>query len=264
MGRGGIKSPKRSKVESALPVVARIESIDAWRAAAIVLMIAYHLCFDLNYFSVLHQDFNHDPFWLGARSLIVSMFLAIVGVSLVLSSRRETGLRHFSIRETRIGACALLVSAGSYAMFPSTFIFFGILHFIFVASLVGMTLLRGRLPGLGFAAIGALAISAGLEWSSPLFDMPWLQWVGFMTHKPSTEDYVPIFPWIGVVLLGVALGRFFLDRRTQTLLEYPAPGKAGPSGPLFKGVTWIGRHSLLIYMLHQPILLGTLYLLLRS
>ncbi len=237
--------------------------IDAWRGLAIVLMISYHLCFDLNYFGVLRADFNRDPLWLASRSLIVTMFLALVGISLVLSAQREPVLRRFGYRQLRIGACALLVSAASYAMFPSTLIFFGILHFIFVASLIGMILLRQGVPASVYGVAGALAIAAALQWSAPVFDLAPLQWVGFMTHKPATEDYVPLFPWIGVVLLGMAAAQLLQNRLVPKLGESPARGVAVPQNPVLRAGTWMGRHSLAIYMLHQPILLGLLYLLVR-
>jgi len=224
-------------------------------------MIGYHLCFDLNYFHVLHADFNRDPVWLGLRTLIVSLFLLAVGMSLVLSAQRESALHRFAIRQLRIGACAILVSAASYAMFPSTFIFFGILHFIFVASLIGMALLRCRVPGIANAVAGTLAVAVGLQWSAQVFDSaPW-QWVGFMTHKPPTEDYVPLFPWIGVVLLGMAAGQLLQKRKAANMRENAAGRMAAPPNPQWRAGAWMGRHSLIIYMLHQPILLGTLYLL---
>jgi uncharacterized membrane protein len=259
--KGGAASPARPVVESGALAVSRVAWIDAWRGLAIVLMIAYHLCFDLNYFGALRADFNRDPLWLVSRTLIVSMFLTLVGISLVLSAQREPVLRRFANRQLRIGACALLVSAASYAMFPSTFIFFGILHFIFVASIVGMFLLRQGVPPLAYGVAGALTIAAALLWSAPVFDMTPLQWVGFMTHKPVTEDYVPLFPWIGVVLLGTAAAQLLQKHLVPNRGESLTHGIAVPPNPLLRVGAWMGRHSLAIYMLHQPILLGLLYLL---
>jgi uncharacterized membrane protein len=240
----------------------RLAWIDAARGSAIVLMIVYHFCFDLSYFHILHADLNHDPLWIGFRSLIVSSFLMLVGVSLSLLAGREAVWRPFMMRELRIGACAILVSAGSYAMFPATFIYFGILHFIFFASLIAMAALRLGVPTVVLALAGALAIAAPWLCSSPVFDAPLMQWIGFMTHKPLTEDYVPVFPWIGVVLLGTVAGRIVVARLSKTT-GASAMGAAWVDRiPPVKGIAWMGRHSLLIYMLHQPIMLGALTLLL--
>jgi uncharacterized membrane protein len=229
---------------------------------AIVLMVVYHFCFDLSYFHVLHADLNREPIWIGFRTLIVSSFLTLVGISLTLLARREPVWRPFALRELRIGACALLVSAGSYAMFPSTFIYFGILHFIFVASLIAMAVLRGGVPSLVLLLLGAIAIVAPWQWPSPVFDAAPMQWIGFMTHKPFTEDYVPLFPWIGVVLFGIVAGRLYIARRAKTAGASPMAIAWLEQNPLARGVAWMGRHSLLIYLLHQPILLGVFTLLL--
>jgi uncharacterized membrane protein len=242
-------------VETPPPTV-RLFWVDSLRSAAIVMMIAYHFCFDLAFFHKLDADFNHQMFWLTARAVIVSLFLALVGVSLALAASHSEFRRHFVRRQIRIGLCALAVSAASYAMFPQTFIFFGILHFIFVASLLGAAMSRTGLPSAVYVILGGLALWAGLEISSPAFDAAPLQWIGFMTHKPATEDYVPLFPWIGVVLLGIAAGR--LLPREWTASRQIAIGRRGN---LLRTATWPGRHSLAIYMLHQPVLLGVLYLL---
>jgi uncharacterized membrane protein len=223
-------------------------------------MIAYHFSFDLAYYGRLHADFNHDPFWLTARAAIVSMFLALVGFSLALSAVQHRGMRHFVSRQFRIGLCAAAVSAGSYVMFPRSFIFFGILHFIFVASLIGAALLRGRLPAAVIAGLGVLALGLGLQVSAPIFDAAPLQWIGFMTHKPTTEDYVPLFPWIGVVLLGIAVASWLPAAWKTPRVGPPLKGVGGP-GRIEAGCAWMGRHSLLIYMLHQPLMLGVLYLM---
>jgi uncharacterized membrane protein len=248
--RGQISHAIRRTVETGAPK-ARLAWLDSLRGVAILLMIGYHLCFDLAFFHKLDADFNHDPFWLASRALIVTLFLAAVGVSLALAISQSSFARRFLRREFAIGACALAVSAGSYLMFPHTFIFFGILHFIFVASLLGAWLLRMGLPAMVFALLGVGALVLG-QVASPVFDaVPW-QWLGMMSHKPATEDYVPLFPWIGVVLLGIAAGK--------SLRLWPAAVSVRRVTGMPLTLAWLGRHSLIIYMLHQPILLGSLYL----
>jgi uncharacterized membrane protein len=241
---------------------ARIPLIDALRGGAIIAMVAFHFCFDLNYFHIIHQNFYESKFWIVARMMIVSAFLLLVGVSLVLA--QSHGFKHFWRRTAMLGACALLVTLGSFMMFPESYIFFGILHFILVASLLGRVLItcsRLHLP------LGIVLLAIGLCIEHPFFNHPTLQWIGLMTFKPVTEDYVPLLPWLGVVLIGMRLGQLCLTQLSlaQFYLNQHAPEAnihAAPSG-IKKTLAWLGRNSLLIYMLHQPILLGLIGLFSR-
>jgi uncharacterized membrane protein len=230
--------------------LARIRAIDALRGTAICMMIVYHAAFDLNWFHVISADFNHDRFWLSFRDLIVSSFLLLVGVSLVLASRAGISPKRFWRRIALVGACALLVTVGSYVTFPKTFITFGILHCIVVSSILAWPLVRFPRAAL---IVGIVVILVGVAIGLPLFDLPWLNWVGLMTHKPATEDYVPLLPWFGVVLVGVSIGCRLLERHMHDLRQI---SRASP-----KWLTWLGRHSLLVYMIHQPILVGALRVL---
>ena len=238
---------------AAAPVAApqRIAAIDGLRGFALCLMIVYHFAFDLVWFRVLRADFNHDPFWLGFRGVIVSLFLGLVGVSLVLAQRARGGPGAFWQRVALIVVCAALVSVVSYVTFPETFITFGILHCIAVSSILARPLVAW--PRLA-VALGIAIIVVGNVVHLAAFDAPWLNWVGLMTHKPATEDYVPLLPWLGVVLVGIGVGHWLLARERSAVA---ALSRATP--------TWLarmGRHSLLIYLVHQPVLVGILRVLL--
>jgi uncharacterized membrane protein len=229
---------------AALLVPQRIAFIDVLRGVAIVLMIAYHASFDLNYHGWIQQDFNRAPFWLIARAGIVSLFLMLAGISMVLNAQRP-GSTSFWRRQGRLLAACLAVSLGSYLMFPQSFIFFGILHFILLASLIARLFVRFHYLTLASAL---LCLAIGLGVSHPLFNTPALQWLGLMTYKPFTEDYVPFLPWFGVVLAGIFVGRLIVNQPQADWL------KATLSS--MQPLALAGRHSLAIYLLHQPILLG--------
>lgn len=223
----------------------RYQLIDALRGIAIVLMVLFHFCYDLSYFGLADFDFYRDGFWLHARTFILSTFLALVGVSLWLTHGERLKPRKALRRLLIIGANAALISLVSWFMFGERWIFFGVLHFIVIASLVGMPLARFRYTTLAVAALCFLAA----QFEFPLFDSPGLRWIRFMTHKPATEDYVPLVPWFGVVALGIFLASPL--RNLSVRLE--------PLGGL-RMLAVMGRHSLLIYMLHQPILIGMIKL----
>jgi uncharacterized membrane protein len=245
--------PQRRSKRSASDVVAsatesRVPSVDALRGLAIVAMIAYHFAFDLRYFGVIRADFENDPFWLNARTAIVASFLALVGVSLVLAERDGLAWPRFLRRVAVIAACALAASAASWLLFPRTFIYFGVLHCIAVSLLAARPLARRPLVAV---ALGIAIVVAGLTLSHPVFDARALSWIGFTTTKPQTQDYVPLFPWLGVVLFGIGLGHALMKARFR-----PIAWLAGAP----RALRWLGRHSLATYMVHQPILMGLIRL----
>lgn len=234
-----------------MPVTKRLQFIDLLRGLAIALMVLYHGAYDLSYYQLARFDFYHDPFWLNLRTLIVSLFLTLVGVSLVLASTHSINWKRYSKRLAWLLASAALITLVSSFMFPGRTIVFGILHFIALASLLG--LLFTAYPWLSFfTAIGMLLL--GNLFSHPWFNQPWLHWIGLMTVKPATEDYVPLLPWMGVVLLGISAGH---------LLEKTNAGKALLCSYMpfrfARLLALAGRHSLLIYLLHQPLLLALLW-----
>ena len=231
---------------------ARIAGLDALRGIAIVAMAIYHFCFDLRYFGVTRSDFEHDPYWLAARTAILSSFLLIAGISMVIARQSARSDASWLRRAAVIAGAAVLVSAASYAMFPRSYIWFGVLHAIAVSLVVARPWVDRPLAA---AAVGAALVAAGLALSHPAFDNRALGWLGFMTTKPVTEDYVPLFPWTGVLLIGIAVGHWLLRARFAPL----APLRHAPAALL-----WLGRHSLIIYLVHQPLLIGLLWIALRN
>ncbi len=229
------------------PATRRIAGLDALRGVAIMAMIAYHFAFDLRLFGFTSADFYRDPFWLNARTLILSMFLLLAGASLVLAQRSEAGRARFWLHVVRVAGCAALVSFASYVAFPDRFIWFGVLHAIAISLVLSRPLAAHPRAAL---AIGLVVIAAGNFLTSTWFDDRTLGWVGFMTGKPPTDDYVPLFPWAGVMLLGIAVAHLLARRAFRAL---------APFARLPRSLSWLGRHSLAVYMLHQPLLLAALY-----
>ena len=227
----------------------RFDRIDALRGAAIVWMVGFHFSFDLNHLGWLQprQDFYRDLFWTGQRTLIVSLFLLCAGLGQALAHHAGQGWPRFWRRWAQVVAGALAVSAGSALMFPASWISFGVLHGMALMLLVA----RWAAPlGRWLWPLGALALLLPRAVQSSFFDSRWTNWVGLVTHKPVTEDYVPVLPWLGLMLWGLAAGQWLLARR-PALLSGALPARLSL-------LAFLGRWPLTVYLLHQPLLIGAL------
>lgn len=212
-------------------------------------MATFHFSFDLNHFGLTHQNFHTDTVWTLQRLCIVSLFLFCAGVGQAIAMEQQQSFARFWRRWSRVAACALLVSAGSTLMFPRTFITFGVLHGIAVMLIV-MRFSAGA--GRWLWPLGALALFLPQFVQHPVFDTRWLNWVGLVTHKPITEDYVPVLPWLGVMWWGLASGQWVLAQRRHWL--------TGALPRALRPLAVLGRWSLTFYMVHQPVLIGLLAL----
>lgn len=234
----------------ALPAPARrFDRVDALRAFAMLWMAAYHFAFDLNHFGLIEpaQNFYRDPLWTVQRTCIVSLFLFCAGLGQAAALDAGQSDARFWKRWAQVAGCALLVSAGSAIMFPRSWIAFGVLHGIAVMLVV---VRRGARLGRWLWLLGLLAILLPRWVQHPWFETPFTNWIGLVSRKPVTEDYVPVLPWIGVMLWGVAAGQWLLARRRDALAA-PLPAALRPLAAL-------GRWPLTFYMLHQPVFIGAL------
>jgi uncharacterized membrane protein len=237
-----------------MPRPPRLPIVDLLRGFAVVQMIVYHFIYDLNYFGWANLSMNRDQPWVGWRTAIVTQFLLLAGVSLVLRHARDAaggGGRDFWLRWAQVAGAAALVSAGSWLVFGPRFIWFGILHFIAAALLIGRLLLP---LGLWNLPLGLGAIAAGRLFVDPAFNGLPLAAIGFAVAKPRTEDYVPLFPWLGVVLVGIALATLW-QRRGFAL----PPRAARLNGAPPRLLVWLGTWALTVYLVHQPIIMAALW-----
>lgn len=227
----------------------RDDRLDALRGIAMVWMTFFHFSFDLQHAGVFRANFYEDPFWTLQRTCIVSLFLVCAGMGQAVAVAEGQGWPRFWRRWMQIAGCAALVSAGSWFMFPRSYISFGVLHGMAVM-LIALRLLLPRVGQTGLLGLAAACLLLPVLVQDPFFDSRWTNWVGLVTHKPTTEDYVPVLPWFGLMLIGGVLARALRPR-----LSAPAP-----SGPLRRGLAVLGRWSLSYYMVHQPVLIGALTL----
>ncbi len=204
-------------------------------------MVCYHFFYDLNHFHLLTLHQNTSLFWRFARWIIVGMFLFAAGVSLVIAHPRPIRMRPLFRRLSLLGAAALLVTAVSIVLFPRTWIYFGVLHFLFVATVIGVFFVEKPRIALLVATIVYGGYLLGIFSVHPLYTL-----VAPMLHLPRyTEDLVIFIPWFGIFLLGIA----FASARWHEALETRAASLPSP-----RWIRFAGRHALTIYLGHQAIL----------
>ena len=230
----------------------RFAIVDIARGVAIIAMVAYHLCWDLSYFRFISANVGYDPQWVLIARSILAVFLYLVGIGLVLGHGSGIRWAGFWRRWLFVVAGALAISVATYFVFPQSFVYFGVLHAIALFSLMGLAFVRTRL-WLAIV-VAAIVIALPFFYSDPLFNEKAWSWLGFWQVPPPTNDLVPVFPWFGAVLSGIIATRLTLASGWSARLAAIAP-----SGRLPRLLALLGRWSLLIYLLHQPILLGLVY-----
>lgn len=230
----------------------RLERIDIARGVALVAMAIYHFGWDIEFFGYMAAGTTGHGGWKLFARCIASSFLFLVGFSLILAHGRTIRWNAVGKRFLQIGAAAAAISAVTYYMSPDNFIFFGILHQIALASVLGLLFLH--LPPVLTLAVAAFVISAPFYAQADIFNQMWLAWVGLSTIPPRSNDYVPLFPWFGAVLIGIATARILERFNWLTMLS-------GGIQPRFlqRPLTFIGRHSLAFYLIHQPVLIALVY-----
>jgi uncharacterized membrane protein len=231
-------------------------ALDAVRGVAIIAMVLYHATLDLGpfLFGLIAVNAAVDTPLIEFARLIAGSFLFVAGVSLVLAHRDRFRAGRFMRRLAIILAAALLVTLATRLVLPDLYVRFGILHGIAAASIVGVLFLRAP---VWVILVGAAAIfAAPLLLADPFFNQPYWLWLGLGTSLPAMMDYVPVLPWAGPTLLGMAVARIALskgwDRRVAAWQ---------PRSFLGRRLIVAGRWSLPIYLIHQPILIGLFYLL---
>jgi uncharacterized membrane protein len=236
--------------------VQRWDAIDVARGLAICAMIVYHFSWDLSFLKLIETDIIQIPAWRWFARGIAGSFLFLAGVGLALAHTQEFRRTPFLRRLAKVGGAALLVTVATYFAFPESYIFFGILHCIALSSVLVLPFLR--LPPVLIAAAAVFCFAAPWLFTSPVLDHPWLDWLGLGSSDPIANDYVPIFPWLGPVLIGVAVAQVsLLSRPAMALARWRG------TGSLSRLLIFAGRKSLPIYLLHQMVLLAALYGLLQ-
>ncbi|MCK5744824.1 MAG: DUF1624 domain-containing protein [Oricola sp.] len=227
----------------------RLKIVDLIRGLAIAGVVIFHIGWDLEFTGFLPVNLSRQSAWLWFGRSLAGTFMVLVGVSLVLAHSHGIRWKSYFRRLLVITVAAAAISAVTWLVFPTTFIYFGILHAIATATVVATPFLW--LPTVIAVAIGALFVTIPFLFDSAFFNTRWLAWTGFAQNPPPSNDFVPIFPWLGLTLLGMGFAKGVVAVGFDRWLAHREPSGMVPSV-----LVWMGRNSLVIYLIHQPILLS--------
>jgi uncharacterized membrane protein len=248
----GRAEDEESDTERSVAKEQRFWEVDAARGVAIVMMVVYHLTYDLDTFGGYGIE-STSGFWARFADATASAFLFLVGISLAISYSRAGGLGLFGKylrRGLRILAYGMALTIVFLALGLGV-VAFGILHLIGVSIILAYPLLKYRFANL-FLGLGVIALGWYMRARDVSSESPWLLPIGVVPENVAMPDYRPLLPWFGVVLLGLFAGNVLYGggKRPADVPREP-PAVARPLVPL-------GRNSLFIYLIHQPILVALL------
>jgi uncharacterized membrane protein len=233
----------------------RYWEIDALRGVAIILMVGFHITWDMVSLGLAHVNMGRNP-WPWFSRIISTMFLSLAGISLVISDSRRDDMpawRKYLLRGLKILGLAMIVTLVTYFTLGRGFVVFGILHLIGFSIIAAIPFLPYRRRWFCLI-LGPVLLAVGSYVNRQTALHPWLIWLGINELGRPMADWYPVLPWFGMMLIGLWLGHTLYTggERQFTLSDLSR-------APVTRQLAFLGRHSLLIYMLHQPILMGVLY-----
>jgi uncharacterized membrane protein len=235
----------------------RFIELDLIRGFAITFMIALHFLWDLDYFGLF--PLNKSIYQLNI--IVPTMFFLLAGICITVSTNKKPitplQIRHLILRGGWILSLGMILTFATYLFLPERPILFGVLHCIGVCIIISIPFIKIQLRPLYTIISAAVIIGAGLIlWSIPI-QQPTIFHLVLGLHDSAiwqhTIDYFPLLPWFGVCLLGMALGNI-LYKNHQRQFRIPDLSRYKPVS-LF---SWLGKHSLVIYLIHQPLLAGVI------
>ena len=239
----------------------RNQFIDALRAFAVLAMIVYHFAWDLGLFNVVDPVIVNSGRWKLFAVSIGSSFLFLSGISFWLASRNGINFKKFTFRLLFLIAAALIVSFGTYVADSQTFVFFGILHLLSVCTLLG--LLIYKLPMIVILIIGFLILFLEPYLISEFYKPKYLAWTGLYTGPTGSVDFYGFFPWSSSYIFGLGISKIIFKKKEQFLFNSSTLKILNRKGFFSKSFFWLGRNSLIVYLIHQPILIGIIYIYLN-
>jgi len=237
----------------------RFWEIDFLRGIAIIMMVLYHLLYNLHYFA--HYNVNvYSGFWMYFARTTATIFIFLVGVSLSISFSKTKKIHKdrnklftkYLRRGLKIFSWGLIITLVTRIFLGKAFVIFGILHLIGISIILAYPFLKFRYLNL---SIGLFCILLGAYLRGFTFDFFWLSWLGFRPAQFYSVDYFPLLPWFGVVLIGIFIGNLVYSDYSRRFQLADISFFSG-----IKVFCFLGKHSLLIYLLHQPLIIAILFL----
>ncbi len=235
----------------------RYWEIDTLRSIGLVMIVIFHTVFDLNYFGDHNFDLQGGLWWFIGRTGAV-IFIFLVGLSLTLSYNRKKKKENKSQfflkylkRGVKIFSLGMLITAFTWVLIGEGFVIFGILHLIGISIILAYPFLEYKYFNL---LIGFLLMILGAVLTEIYFSFGWLLWLGFRPEGFYSLDYFPLLPWFGLVLAGVSFGNILYPGYTRS---FDIPDLS--DNKFIKGLCFLGRNTLVIYLLHQPVIIAILY-----
>jgi uncharacterized membrane protein len=233
----------------------RFWELDFLRGIAVVLMLIFNYLFALDFLGVIEFPI-HSLFWQMFAGVTASIFFFLVGCCMWISWSRavskydeRTLWKKYTRRAGKIFGLGLLITLTTWLFLRYEFVKFGALHFIGVSVFLSFLLLKLRVGKKVILWIAIFTIIVGTFFQIFYVDFEWLFWLGLRTKNFSSLDYFPIFPWFGVVLFGLVVGKILYSSEKRNFNFRYSPNAC------LQFFCLLGRNSLAIYLLHQPFLL---------
>lgn len=231
MCKGGVMDLKKE----------RVWEIDLLRGIALILMIYFHIIYDMDELFSYNVSYESSINWyIGKAS--GTLFIFVSGISSYLSGNNFK-------RALKILGIALIITIATHLFNSDLGIKFGILHFLGTSILLSIGL--RKINSIVLVLLGTLLIFLGPAVARATVEHNWFFPLGFSTGNFISSDYYPLIPWFGVFLYGLAAGRIFYQEK-KSLFSYIIKDNI---------LSYAGRKTLLIYLIHQPAIMITLYLI---